>query len=59
MINKREITGVNKNNKFRDETDFWKISGFDHALVLLASPSDVIFAYLACPLSDIIFYLQL
>ncbi len=22
---------LSENNKYRDETDFWKISGFDHA----------------------------
>jgi hypothetical protein len=22
---------LSENNKFQDETDFWKISGFDHA----------------------------
>ncbi len=26
---------LNENNKFQDETDFWKISGFDHAWLVM------------------------
>ncbi len=30
-INERQRTGVNKNKKFRDETEFCIFRGFDHA----------------------------